>query len=350
MAAGARGDEDYTKSGMEGQLAEAKVQYCNSLRCAQLAPCSIHRTDLHVVLSTGAKMPILGFGTYQCPQGLVGACLEQAFKAGYRHIDCAEIYGNQKEIGAAFTKIFNDPKSGVKRQDIFITSKLWITDFRPESVRPALQKALTDLQLEYLDLYLMHIPVPCVKTPEGEEKAARRAGFALLDTWRVLEGAHAEGVVKAIGVSNFPAILINDFQNAAKVVPACNQIERHPYLSQMELVEFHRSLGIALTAFSPLGAPAEMGAKFAKVSEPLKNPVIQAIANKYGKTPAQVLLRWSIDSGIPVIPKSSTNSRIVENFDVFDFNLDAADMSHIAALDRGLRLFEQNQEGVPCFK
>lgn len=294
-------------------------------------------------------MPILGFGTYQCATGVVGPCLEQAFKAGYRHIDCAEIYGNQKEIGVAFKKIFNDPNSGVKRQDVFITSKLWITDFRPETVRGAFQKALTDLQLDYLDLYLMHIPVTCVPTPEGGEKAVRRAGFSLLDTWRVLEGCHEEGMAKAIGVSNFPAILINDFQNAAKIVPAVNQIERHPYLSQMELVNFHRSLGIVSTAYSPLGAPGEMGAKFNQVAEPLKHPLIQAIAKKHGKTPAQVLIRWSVDAGIPVIPKSSTTSRIIENFDIFDFDLDAEDQSQIGGLNRGLRLFEQSDEGVPCF-
>jgi len=196
----------------------------------------------------------------------------------------------------------------------------------------------------------MHIPIPAEPTPEGGEKALRRSGFALLDTWRVLEECHQEGKLKAIGVSNFPAILINDFQNAAKVVPAVNQIERHPYLSQMELVAFHRSLGIGLTAYSPLGAPGEMGAKFGQVVEPLRHPVIQTIARKYHKTPAQVLIRWSIDAGIPVIPKSSKTPRILENFDVFDFNLDAEDQQQIAGLNRDLRLFEQSSEGVPCFR
>jgi diketogulonate reductase-like aldo/keto reductase len=258
---------------------------------------------------------------------------------------------NQKEIGAAFTKIFNDPNSGVKREDVFITSKLWVEDFHPDRVNIGLQKGLKDLQLDYLDLFLIHIPVPCVTTPEKGLRAARRTGFALIDTWRVLETCHAQGLVRSIGVSNFPAVLMNDFQNAAKIVPAVNQIERHPYLSQLELVEFHRSLGVALTAYSPLGARGpETAAKFTQICEPIKHPVIKAIAQKYGKTPAQVLIRWSVEAGIPVIPKSSTPARIVENFDVFDFNLDAEDLSQIASMNRNLRLFEQADEGVPVFK
>jgi len=306
--------------------------------------------DCYCVLNTGAKMPLVGYGTFLSEPGIVGPAVEAAFKAGYRHVDCAECYDNEVEIGVVFNKIFSDASSGIKREDVFVTSKLWTNDFHPSKVRAALEKTLKDLQLSYLDLYLMHIPIPTEKkTKDGDSTAVRRAGFSLLDTWRVLEQCHKEGLVKAIGVSNFPCVLINDFQNACEIVPAVNQIERHPYLAQYELHAFHQSLGIAITAYAPFGNPGLMSEKLRSQGPLLSNPVILETAKKHRKTPAQVLIRWQIDSGCVVIPKSITPTRIAENFDVFDFKLDAEDMARIRSLDCGFRLFAQDWAGVPCF-
>lgn len=304
--------------------------------------------ECFAVLNTGAKMPLVGYGTFLSKPGEVGPAVEAALKAGYRHIDCAECYENQAEIGAVFNKVFNDAASGIKREDVFITSKLWITDFHPDKVKAALEKALKDLQLTYLDLYLMHIPIASEKK-DDKTVASKRSGFALLDTWKVLEKCHKDGMSKAIGVSNFPAILINDFQNAADIVPAVNQIERHPYLQQLETVKFNKACGIVVTAYAPLGAPGLMGDKFKDLKPLLSNDVIVAIAKKHSHTPAQVLSRWSVDSGVVVIPKSVNPTRIVENFNVFDFKLDEEDLKQIATLDASFRTFTQDWPGVPCF-
>lgn len=309
----------------------------------------MEQKDAVAVLNTGAKMPLVGYGTFLSKPGEVGPAVEAALKAGYRHIDCAECYENQAEIGAVFNKVFNDPESGIKREDVFITSKLWVTYYHPDKVKAGLEKALQDLQLSYLDLYLMHIPISSEKK-DGKIVATRRTGYSLHDTWKVLETCHKAGLAKAIGVSNFPAILMNDFQNGAEIVPAVNQIERHPYLSQMENVKFNQDLGVVVTAYAPLGAMGLMGKKFDKLKPLFTNDVIVAIAAKHKHTPAQVLIRWSVDSGVVVIPKSVTPSRIVENFSVFDFKLDEEDMKQIAALDCDFRTFAQDWPGVPCFK
>lgn len=304
--------------------------------------------ECFATLNTGAKMPMVGYGTFLSEPGVVGPAVEAAFKEGYRHIDCAECYDNQVEIGVVFDKIFNDASSGVTREDVFITSKLWTNDFHPSKVRPALEKTLKDLRLSYLDLYLMHIPIPTEKK-DGNSVATKRAGFSLLDTWRVLEQCHKEGLVKAIGVSNFPCVLLNDFQNACEIVPAVNQIERHPYLAQYELQNFHNTLGVSITAYAPFGNPGLFSDKLRSQGPLLSNAAILDIAKKYKKTPAQVLIRWQIDSGCVVIPKSITPARIAENFDVFDFKLAPEDMARLKALDCGFRLFAQDWAGVPCF-
>jgi len=306
-------------------------------------------TSLSVRLNTGAMMPTPGFGTFLSEPGQVGPAIDAALRAGYRHIDCAACYENEQEIGAEFAKWFDNKDSGVRREDVFVTSKLWLTEFHPSKVRAALQKTLADLRLAYLDLYLIHIPVICNRNEEGNSRAAKRAGFTLHDTWKVLEACYEEGLVKAIGVSNFPAVLLNELQNGCKIMPAVNQIERHPYLTQPENVAFNKDLGVVVTAYAPLGAPGLKGDDYKTVSSPLENAVILAIAAKYGKTPAQVLLRWSIDSGIVPLPKSINPSRIVENFNVFDFKLDAEDMAAVNNLNIGLRTFKQDWMGIPCF-
>lgn len=303
----------------------------------------------YVTLNSGALMPIVGYGTFLAKPGEVAAGVEAALKVGYRHIDCAECYENQAEIGEVFNRVFNDASTGIKREHVFITSKLWITDFKPSSVRPALEKCLKDLQLGYLDLWLMHIPVACEKK-DGKIVGGRRLGYSLHDTWVEVEKAYKEKLCKSIGVSNFPVVLINDFQNKCEIVPAVNQIERHPYLAQNENVAFNKDCGISITAYAPLGAAGLMGSKFTDLKPPLENAAVVAVAAKHKKTAAQVLIRWSIDQGVVVIPKSVTASRIAENFNVFDFKLDEEDMKSINALDVGFRTFTQDWMGVPCFK
>lgn len=299
-----------------------------------------------LTLNTGAHMPLVGFGTFLSKKGEVAAAVTEALKTGYRHIDCAATYENEEEIGEVFGKVFKEGE--IKREDVFITSKLWITEFHPDKARAALLKTLKDLQLDYLDLYLIHIPVASEKT-DGNIKAARRTGFSVHDTWKVLEKCYEEGLVKAIGVSNYPAVLLNDLNNCCKVVPAVNQIERHPYLSQLKNVAFNKELGLAVTAYAPLGAPGLMAKMFAEKGSLMENEIVKKVAEKHGKAAAQVLIRWSVDSGVVVIPKSVTASRIQANFDVFDFKLDGDDMAEIAKLDCNLRSFTQDWMGVPCF-
>lgn len=307
------------------------------------------KADRVIVLNTGAKMPVVGFGTFLSKPGEVGQAVDVALKAGYRHIDCAATYQNEVEIGVVFNRVFNEEKS-IKREDVFITSKLWLTEFHPDSVRAALNKTLKELQLDYLDLYLIHIPVACA-LKDGKAKALRRSGYSVHDTWKKMEEAHKDGLCKAIGVSNYPSVLLNDLQNCCQVMPAVNQIERHPYLAQPENVAFNKDLGVVVTAYAPLGAPGLMNANL-KVTPLMEHETIKAIADKHGKSPAQVLVRWNVDTGVVVIPKSVTPSRIEANFDVFDFKLSRADLKAIAALNRpgaAGRTFAQDWFDAPCF-
>jgi len=291
-------------------------------------------------------MPLVGFGTFLSKPGEVGPAVECALQTGYRHIDCAATYMNEPEIGVVFNKVFNDPASGIKREDVFITSKLWVTEFHPDRVIPALKKTLSDLQLDYLDLYLIHMPLPS-KKEDGKTTGLRRAGFSIHDTWKKMEEANKLGLAKAIGVSNYPAVLLNDLQNCCEILPAVNQIERHPYLVQSQNVAFNKDLGVVVTAYAPLGAPGLIKS----VATPLlQNPVIMKIAAKHKKTEAQVLTRWSVDGDVVVIPKSVNPDRIKQNFDVFDFSLDEEDMKEIDSLDCNLRTFKQDWMGIPCFQ
>jgi alcohol dehydrogenase (NADP+) len=304
-------------------------------------------------LNTGAQMPLVGLGTFLSTTDEVQGAVRAALKAGYRHIDCAAAYRNEDKIGEVFAEFFNDPKSGVKREDVFITSKCPPMCTHPDTIEATLKKTLKDLQLEALDLYLIHQPnfAEEKKEEKGKWTYGKRKGFGIQDSWRVMEKCHEAGLAKAIGISNFNAALVCDMQNYAKVVPAVNQVERHPYLAQNRLVDFHKENGIVTTAYAPLGAPGLMAKKFegTDVKAPLSCQTIVDIAAKHKKTPAQVLIRWSVEQGVVVIPKSVKPHRIVENFDVANFKLDADDMKAIAALDRGFRTFEQDWYGVPMF-
>ncbi|MFF6994826.1 aldo/keto reductase [Streptomyces sp. NPDC008313] len=253
-------------------------------------------------------MPQLGFGVWQVPDDEAERAVATALEAGYRSIDTAAIYGNEEGTGKAVAA------SGIAREDLFVTTKLWNSDQGYDSTLRAFDTSLEKLGLDYVDLYLIHWPRP--------------AKGAYVDTYKAFEKIYADGRAKAIGVSNFLQDHLETLIGATSVIPAVNQIELHPHLQQRAAREYHAEQGIATEAWSPLGSGRGL----------LEVPAIVAIAQKHGRTPAQIVLRWHLQLGNVVIPKSVTPSRIKENIEVFDFTLDAEDIAAISALNEDRRL------------
>ncbi|MFE2261466.1 aldo/keto reductase [Streptomyces griseosporeus] len=261
-----------------------------------------------ITLNNGVEMPQLGFGVWQVPDDEAERAVATALQAGYRSIDTAAIYGNEEGTGRAIAA------SGLPREDIFVTTKLWNSDQGYDSTLRAFDTSLAKLGLDYVDLYLIHWPLP------GRGR--------YVDTYKAFEKLHADGRIRAIGVSNFLPEHLERLIAETSVIPAVNQIELHPYLQQHAAREYHAEQGIATEAWSPLGSGKGL----------LEVPAIVAIARKHGRTPAQVVLRWHLQTGNIVIPKSVTPSRIEENISVFDFSLDDEDLAAISALNEDRRL------------
>lgn len=259
----------------------------------------------YVKLATGAKMPLLGFGAYQLTPDICEKTICDALEVGYRMIDGAQDYRNEAQVGAAIAK------SGIKREELFITSKVWCNNFN--NARESVMRTLDRLQTPYVDLMLVHQPFGDI--------------FAC---WRDLEKLHDEGLCKAIGVSNFRPERLIDLHYHARIKPMVNQIEAHPYNQRNADKKWLDKLGVVLEAYAPF-AEAKTGL--------FTDPILKSIADKYGKTPAQIALRWNIERGCPVIPKSVHKDRMQQNFDVFDFKLDAGDMAKIATLETGKTCF-----------
>lgn len=276
------------------------------------------------------------------PPGEVGRAVKEAIAIGYRHIDCAPIYQNEAEVGAALAEVLAG--GTVARNDLWLTSKLWNDAHAPEQVRPALEKTLADLQVGFLDLYLIHWPVvfkPGVIFPRKPEEYIPFGAAAAAATWKALEECVAAGLTRNIGVCNFSVTKLDQLCQQATLLPAMNQIELHPYLQQNAMLAFCRDHGIVVTAYSPLGS-GDRPKGMKKKDEPilLDNPVIQQVASRHQVSPAQVLLAWGLARQTVVIPKSVNPVRLRQNLEAVDLVLDPQDMAEIAALDRGYRFVD----------
>ncbi|XP_041365728.1 1,5-anhydro-D-fructose reductase-like [Gigantopelta aegis] len=298
-----------------------------------------------VTLNNGHKMPVIGLGTWQATPEQTHRAVKIALEVGYRHVDTAFAYGNEEAIGAALQEHFKEGK--LKREDVFITTKLWMTHMKKDDVPINLSESLRRLKLDYVDLYLVHAPMGFKNRgdwtifPADEHGKSELESVNLIETWRAMEDLLDSGKVRAIGVSNFNSEQIDLIVQAARHQPVTNQVECNAYFPQEKLEEFCEKRNIRLTAYSPLGSPGRPGHLINEGSRVLlEETTLQDIGRKYGKTPAQVLLRNLIQRGIFVIPKSTSPQRIKENFEVFDFTLTEDDMNKIRQLQTNERMLK----------
>lgn len=280
------------------------------------------------------QMPVLGLGTWKAQPGEVYDAVRRAIKTGYRHIDCAPAYGNEKEIGQALDDAIRD--GDVNRRELWITSKLPNTHHRISDVKPALEKTLSDLKIDYLDLYLIHWPI--ASNPDNPKELLSLEEVPLHETWSALEKCLNLGLVRHIGVSNFNVEKLKEITDGAQVRPELNQVEMHPFLPQHTLVDYCHANLIHMTAYSPLGS-MDRTAEMKSDDEPvlIEQPIIREIAEKHEATPAQILISWSIHRNISVIPKSTNEERLKENFEALSISLDTEDMDKIDGLEQSYR-------------
>ena len=293
----------------------------------------------HLTLQDGTRFPAFGLGTWKSAPGEVYDAVRWALEAGYRHVDCAAIYGNEAEVGQAFQDAFE--AGDCKREELWVTSKLWNDCHRKEHVRPALEKTLADLRLDYLDLYLIHWPIAFrhgVSFPESPGEFLTLEEAPLEQTWEAMAACKDAGLTRQIGVSNMGPSRIEALSQVGPT-PAVNQVECHPHLQQRDLLDFCASRNIAVTAYSPLGSTDRAQRKD---DEPplLDHPTLVDIATDTGATVAQVLIAWALHRGTAVIPKSVDKRRIEENLQALSVELSPAHLDAIAALDKGYRYLD----------
>ena len=302
--------------------------------------------------ANGDQMPILGLGTWKSTPGEVYKAVREALRIGYRHIDCAPIYGNEAEVGQALADSF---KEGVTSRDqLWITSKLWNNSHAPEDVQPSLEKTLSDLQIDFLDLYLIHWPVVLRKEVlflESVTDLIALDDLPISETWPIMEAMVDKGLCKHIGVSNFSVAKLKELLENSRLMPEMNQIELHPYLQQPAMLEFCKSKGIHLTAYAPLGS-ADRPARLKVENEPilLEEPAINKLAESRGITPAQLILSWATHRQTAVIPKSVNPERLRQNLNAAEVSLTQDDMQEMAGFDRHRRYVNGAfwaQEGGP---
>ncbi|KAK7720521.1 hypothetical protein SLS63_009739 [Diaporthe eres] len=296
----------------------------------------------HFKLNNGLSVPAVGLGTWQSKPNEVKNAVELALKSGYRHVDAAAVYDNEKEVGAGIKA------SGVSRKDIFLTSKLWNTHHKGEDVERAVDTSLADLQTDYLDLYLIHWPVSFRRINDTERFPIDEQTFGvdvidvpIIETWRAMEALVKKGKIRTIGVSNFSIAKINEIWDAAEIKPAVNQVELHPYFAQPELVKWCQDKGIVVEAYSPLGN------NIYSLPMAIEDPVIIQLAEKLGKTPAQIVLSWIVQRGVVVLTKSVTPSRIKSNLEVSELPADV--FEKVNSLDRDHRYNLPARLGVDIF-
>lgn len=303
----------------------------------------------HLTLSNGDRLPALGLGTWKSRPGEVYEAVLEALRLGYRHLDCAAIYGNEAEIGRALADSI--AAGVVRREEVWLTSKLWNDAHAPADVEPALRRTLQDLQTPYLDLYLIHWPIcfkPGVVFPDDASGFVALADLPLAATWGALEPLRDAGLVRHLGVSNLSVAKLADLLPRCRIRPEVNQVELHPYLQQPALAAYCRAEGIHLTAYSPLGSP-DRPAGLKADGEPvlLTDPVVTAIAGRLGASPAQVLLAWALAQGHAVIPKSVNPARLAQNLEARSLSLSAEDLAALAGLDRHRRYVSGDGFVVP---
>lgn len=288
--------------------------------------------------SNNLAIPVIGLGTYESPREQVHAAVVSALEAGYRHIDCAYLYSNEEEIGNALSTTMK--KLNLRREDVFITSKCWCTHLHPDRVRICCERSLKALKLQYLDLYLAHWPVafkPAEELfpmmPDGKHFDVDKV--CIVDTWKAMEKLVDDGLVKSIGISNYNRRQIDTIMKHCRIKPVNLQVEIHANFPNTKLVEYAQSLGLTVTAYAPLGSPGALPG----ATNLLTEQWVTDIAKRHNKTPAQVLIRYLLQRKLVVIPKSVTQKRIVENSDVFDFNLSEEEMNNLGSKGQNKRRF-----------
>ena len=308
-------------------------------------------------LPSGAQMPSVGLGLWKIPKEQAADAVVEAIRAGYRHLDSACDYGNEREVGQGIAKAIDEGLC--TREELWITSKLWNTYHDPERVSESLERTMKDLSIDYLDLYLIHFPISLkfvpfetryppewFYEPSNANPVMQFSQVPLADTWQAMEACVDTGRVKHIGVCNYGVSLMRDLLSYARILPSVLQIESHPYLTQDLLIQFCQQNAIAVTAFSPLAALSYVELGMAgQADSVLTEASVVSIANRLGKTPAQVVLRWGVQRGTAIIPKTSKPERLIENMNIFDFELSDNDMRAISDLNANRRF---NDPGVFC--